>query len=62
MPEPDRPSDERPGQILRFDPRADGGARGDVANRVGASLRQVFDEIAAEPLPEAFEDLLRKLA
>ena len=51
---PDQPTDEPP--------RPDGSAsRTDVANRVGASLRQVFDEIAAEPLPQAFEDLLRKL-
>ena len=36
----------------------DAAARSD---RVGATLRRVFDDAAAEPLPRAFEDLLRKL-
>jgi hypothetical protein len=61
MPEPDRQSAPSPRPIVRLD-RAGRGDGGDVAGRVGASLRQVFDEIAAEPLPQAFEDLLRKLA
>ena len=28
---------------------------------IGARLRQIFDEAAAEPIPDAFSDLLRKL-
>ncbi|MBV8972843.1 MAG: hypothetical protein JO290_11185 [Sphingomonadaceae bacterium] len=31
------------------------------ATAIGARLRQIFDEAAAEPLPEAFADLLRQL-
>ncbi|MBC7497712.1 MAG: hypothetical protein H7243_11220 [Sphingomonadaceae bacterium] len=31
------------------------------ASAIGSRLRQIFDEAAAEPMPEAFEDLLRKL-
>jgi hypothetical protein len=31
------------------------------AAAIGSRLRQIFDEAAAEPMPEAFEDLLRKL-
>lgn len=31
------------------------------AAAIGSRLRQIFDEAAAEPLPETFEDLLRKL-
>jgi len=31
------------------------------AEVIGARLRQIFDEVAAEPMPEAFEDLLRRL-
>lgn len=31
------------------------------ATAIGSRLRQIFDEAAAEPLPDAFEDLLRKL-
>lgn len=33
----------------------------DRATIVGTRLRQIFDEVAAEPLPDAFRDLLRKL-
>ena len=61
MTEPERQSDELPRPFPRVD-QAGRSDRGDVANRVGASLRQVFDEIAAEPLPQSFEDLLRRLA
>lgn len=32
------------------------------ASAIGSRLRQIFDDAAAEPMPEAFEDLLRKLA
>ncbi|MGI4878564.1 MAG: NepR family anti-sigma factor [Janthinobacterium lividum] len=35
--------------------------RRDRTEAVGSRLRQIFDDIAAEPLPEAFEDLLRRL-
>ena len=31
------------------------------AAALGSRLRQIFDEAAAEPMPDAFEDLLRKL-
>ena len=31
------------------------------AAAIGSRLRQIFDEAAAEPVPEAFEELLRKL-
>ena len=31
------------------------------AAAIGSRLRQIFDEAAAEPMPAAFEDLLRKL-
>ncbi len=31
------------------------------ATAIGSRLRQIFDEAAAEPMPQAFEDLLRKL-
>jgi hypothetical protein len=31
------------------------------AAAIGSRLRRIFDEAAAEPLPQAFEDLLRKL-
>jgi len=31
------------------------------AAAIGSRLRQIFDEAAAEPMPQAFEDLLRKL-
>jgi len=30
-------------------------------DRVGQSLRRAFDDAAAEPLPQSFEDLLREL-
>lgn len=30
-------------------------------DRLGNTLRRAFDEAATEPLPEAFEDLLRQL-
>ncbi len=30
-------------------------------DRLGKTLRRAFDEVATEPLPEAFEDLLRQL-
>ncbi len=30
-------------------------------DRVGESLRRVFDDAAAEPLPRSFEELLQKL-
>jgi len=32
------------------------------AAAIGSRLRQIFEEAAAEPLPDAFEDLLRKLS
>jgi hypothetical protein len=32
------------------------------AAALGSRLRQIFDEAAAEPMPQAFEDLLRKLS
>jgi len=31
-------------------------------DNVGASLRRAYDEAATEPLPQAFEDLLRQLS
>ncbi len=31
------------------------------AEAIGSRLRQIFDEAAAEPMPQAFEDLLRRL-
>lgn len=31
------------------------------ATALGARLREIFDEAAAEPVPETFEELLRKL-
>lgn len=31
------------------------------AHAIGSRLRQIFDEAAAEPMSEAFEELLRKL-
>lgn len=31
------------------------------AAAIGSRLRQIFDDAAAEPMPDAFEDLLRKL-
>lgn len=31
------------------------------AAAIGSRLRQIFDEAAAEPMPDAFDDLLRKL-
>lgn len=31
------------------------------AAAIGSRLRQIFDDAAAEPMPQAFEDLLRKL-
>ena len=31
------------------------------AAAIGSRLRQIFDEAAAEPVPQAFEDLLRRL-
>ena len=36
-------------------------AKSDRFDRVGASLRKVFDDAAAEPLPDAFNELLRQL-
>lgn len=30
-------------------------------DRVGASLRRAYQEAATEPLPDAFEELLRQL-
>ncbi len=33
----------------------------DRATAIGVRLRQAFDDAAAEPLPEAFAELLRKL-
>lgn len=30
-------------------------------DQLGRTLRDAFDEAAAEPLPQAFEDLLRQL-
>ncbi len=31
------------------------------SRQLGRRLRDIFDEVAAEPLPDAFEALLRKL-
>jgi hypothetical protein len=31
------------------------------AAAIGSRLRQIFDDAAAEPMPDAFEELLRKL-
>jgi len=31
------------------------------AAAIGSRLRQIFDEAAAEPMPDAFADLLRRL-
>ena len=31
------------------------------AAAIGSRLRQIFDEAASEPMPDAFEELLRKL-
>jgi len=31
------------------------------SRQMGRRLRDIFDEVAAEPLPDAFEALLRKL-
>ncbi len=31
------------------------------AAAIGSRLRQIFDEAATEPMPEAFADLLRQL-
>jgi len=31
------------------------------AAAIGSRLRRIFDDAAAEPLPDAFEDLLRRL-
>ena len=31
------------------------------AMAIGSRLRQIFEEAAAEPIPETFEELLRKL-
>lgn len=31
------------------------------AAAIGSRLRQIFDEAATEPMPQAFEDLLKKL-
>jgi hypothetical protein len=39
-------------------PPTEGAVRVD---RIGASLRRAFDDVAAEALPDAFEDLLRRL-
>ena len=33
----------------------------DRAAAIGSRLRQIFDDAAAEPMPDAFEDLLRKM-
>ena len=33
----------------------------DALDRIGSGLRDAYAEAAAEPLPEAFEDLLRRL-
>jgi hypothetical protein len=49
VPEPtDTPSSASPQHHQGFD-------------RVGLNLRRAFEETAAEPLPRAFEDLLREL-
>ena len=34
---------------------------GSDIDRVGSTLRQAYAEAASEPLPQAFEDLLRQL-
>lgn len=47
-PAPDPPPAKRPAPTER-------------AAAIGSRLRQIFDEAAAEPTPQAFEDLLRKL-
>ena len=39
-------------------PPSEGAVRVD---RVGMNLRRAFDDVAAEALPEAFADLLRRL-
>ncbi len=31
------------------------------AAAIGSRLRQIFDDAAAEPMPDSFDDLLRKL-
>ena len=33
----------------------------DRARCLGSQLRQAFDEVVCEPLPESFADLLRRL-
>ena len=34
---------------------------GEIHNRVGATLRRAYDEVATETLPPEFEDLLKQL-
>ena len=34
---------------------------GERTAMIGRRLRQIFDEVAAEPIPDAFKDLLGKL-
>ena len=52
MAEPHEPIPKKPGDATPVPSRVD---------RVGESLRRVFDDAATEPLPQAFEDLLRQL-
>ncbi|MFC3713390.1 NepR family anti-sigma factor [Sphingoaurantiacus capsulatus] len=56
---PESDGEKRSGQPSR-EPSADGGRAGKRA-RVGEVLRRAYDEALAEPVPDAFADLLRKL-
>lgn len=51
-----QPSDRRP-RSAKPDPQPG------MANRPGWAdgLRKLYDDVVAEPLPDSFEDLLRKL-
>ncbi len=57
---PESDGDKRSGSPNRA-PSADG-VRADKQARVGDVLRRAYDETLAEPVPDTFADLLRKLA
>ncbi len=45
------------------DPKLPPRPRGpELGERVGAHLRHIYDDVLLEPVPDQFEDLLRKLA
>lgn len=61
-PQPPGSSPETPAPPKRTRPRQDFASQKDLhVDPITRNLRKAFDEVAAEPLPEEFLDLLRQI-